>query len=87
MPNYLLQWEMVRMAIERHCVFYDFRGVPGELTVDNPLYGLYRFKKGFGGTYTKFTGLFVKRYRKLFARCFELGLSLFRTLRAKLSCK
>lgn len=86
MPNYLLQWEMVRMALERHCVFYDFRGVPGELNEDNPLYGLYRFKKGFGGTYTKFTGLFVKRYRPLFARYFELGLTLFRTLRAKRYC-
>ena len=52
----MLQWEMVRMALERHCVFYDFRGVPGDLKEDNPLYGLYRFKKGFGGTYTKFTG-------------------------------
>ena len=87
MPNYLLQWEMVRMAMERHCVFYDFRGVPGELTQDNPLYGLYRFKKGFGGTYTKFTGLFVKRYHPLCARCFEVGIKLFRTIRAKIRCK
>ena len=37
------------MAMERHCIFYDFRGVPGELKEENPLYGLYRFKKGFGG--------------------------------------
>ena len=87
MPNYLLQWEMVRMALERHCVFYDFRGVPGELNEDNPLYGLYRFKKGFGGSYTKFTGLFVKRYRPFCARCFESALNLFRTLRARSCCK
>ncbi len=80
MPNYLLQWEMVKMAIEKHCVFYDFRGVPGELTEDNPLFGLYRFKKGFGGTYTKFTGLFVKRYRPGLAWCFEVALGLFRKL-------
>jgi len=81
MPNYLLQWEMVRMALDRHCVFYDFRGVPGKLTEDNPLYGLYRFKKGFGGTYTKFTGLFIRRYRPLPARCFEAALGLLRRLR------
>lgn len=81
MPNYLLQWEMVRMALDRHCVFYDFRGVPGKLTEDNPLYGLYRFKKGFGGTYTKFTGLFIRRYRPIPARCFEAALGLLRRLR------
>lgn len=87
MPNYLLQWEMVRTALERRCVFYDFRGVPGELTEENPLYGLYRFKKGFGGTYLKFTGLFIRSYRPFLARCFEFTLRGFRVLRAKLRCK
>lgn len=87
MPNYLLQWEMVRMAIERCCVFYDFRGVPGKLTEENPLYGLYRFKKGFGGTYTKFTGLFVRSYRPILAACFDEALRLLRFLRAKYRCK
>ena len=83
MPNYLLQWEMVRMALERHCVFYDFRGVPGELTEGNPLYGLYRFKKGFGGTYTRFTGLFIRRYRPLWARGLELAMAVNRRLCAR----
>jgi len=87
MPNYLLQWEMVRMAMERRCMFYDFRGVPGELTEDNPLYGLYRFKKGFGGTYTKLTGLFVRSYRPILSKCFDVALRLFRILRARCRCK
>lgn len=86
MPNYLLQWEMVRMALERHCVFYDFRGVPGDLKEDNPLYGLYRFKKGFGGTYTKFTGLFVKRYHPVLSQCFEKMLAIYRKLRVRNYC-
>lgn len=86
MPNYLLQWEMVRMALERHCAFYDFRGVPGDLKEDNPLYGLYRFKKGFGSTYTKFTGLFVKRYRPVLSWSFEMALAAFRKLRARNYC-
>lgn len=86
MPNYLLQWQMIRESMERGCVFYDFRGVPGELREDNPLYGLYRFKKGFGGTYTKFTGLFIRRYRPFLARCFELALKYFRALRWRKRC-
>jgi len=58
MPNYLLQWEMIRWAIERGCSVYDFRGVSGDLSEDNPLYGLYRFKKGFGGDLVEFAGEF-----------------------------
>ena len=87
MPNYLLQWEMVKMALERHCVFYDFRGVPGEVTEENPLFGLYRFKKGFGGTYTKFVGLFVRSYHPCLSRCFDAALRLFRILRARCRCR
>ena len=56
MPNYLLQWRMIQWAIETGCRIYDFRGVSGDLTPDNPLYGLYQFKKGFGGDFTEFVG-------------------------------
>lgn len=56
MPNYLLQWNMIQWAIETGCRVYDFRGVSGDVSEDNPLYGLYRFKKGFGGEFTEFVG-------------------------------
>jgi lipid II:glycine glycyltransferase (peptidoglycan interpeptide bridge formation enzyme) len=64
MPNYLIQWEMIRWAKSLGCTMYDFRGVPGHLTEDNPLYGLYRFKKGFNGDYTEFIGEWDLVYRK-----------------------
>lgn len=56
MPNYLLQWEMIKWALENNCNVYDFRGVSGDLNKDNHLYGLYRFKKGFNGDFTEFIG-------------------------------
>ena len=56
MPNYLLQWEMIKMAIARHDDIYDFRGVSGVVDENHPQYGLYRFKKGFGATFTEFIG-------------------------------
>ena len=56
MPNYLLQWRMIQWAVEKGCRIYDFRGVSGDLSPDNPLYGLYQFKKGFGGEFTEFIG-------------------------------
>jgi lipid II:glycine glycyltransferase (peptidoglycan interpeptide bridge formation enzyme) len=58
MPNYLLQWEAMRWAKRRGCTEYDLWGVPDE---DEPtleanfehrndgLWGVYRFKRGFGG--------------------------------------
>ncbi|MDR3552485.1 MAG: peptidoglycan bridge formation glycyltransferase FemA/FemB family protein [Clostridia bacterium] len=58
MPNYLLQWEMIRWAVEGGSRIYDFRGVSGDLSESNPLYGLYRFKKGFNGDFTEFAGEF-----------------------------
>lgn len=56
MPNYLLQWRMIQWAVRTGCRVYDFRGVSGDVSADNPLYGLYRFKQGFGGEFTEFVG-------------------------------
>ena len=58
MPNYLLQWEMIRWAAETGCTVYDFQGVDGTLNEDKPLYGLYRFKRGFGGQIDELAGEF-----------------------------
>ena len=56
MPNYLIQWTMIEWAKAQGCTMYDFRGVPGHVAEDHPLYGLVKFKKGFGGKYTEFIG-------------------------------
>lgn len=58
MPNYALQWAMISWAKDLGCRMYDFRGVSGDLNPDNPLYGLYRFKKGFNGDFVEFVGEF-----------------------------
>lgn len=66
MPNYLIQWEMIRWARTQGCSLYDFRGVSGDLDESNPLYGLYRFKKGFNGEMVEFTGEWDKVYARFF---------------------
>jgi lipid II:glycine glycyltransferase (peptidoglycan interpeptide bridge formation enzyme) len=67
MPNYLIQWEMINWAKEKGCAIYDFRGVSGDvLNEDNPLYGLYRFKKGFNGTLVEFIGDWDRVYSKMY---------------------
>jgi lipid II:glycine glycyltransferase (peptidoglycan interpeptide bridge formation enzyme) len=58
MPTYLLQWRAMQWAKERGCTEYDLWGVPDadEETLEaqfesrsDGLWGVYRFKRGFGG--------------------------------------
>jgi len=58
MPTYLLQWEAIRWAKVRGCEEYDLWGVPDEDEAKleaqfesrhDGLWGVYRFKRGFGG--------------------------------------
>lgn len=81
MPNYLLQWEMIRWAVEKNCRVYDFRGVSGDLREDNPLYGLYRFKKGFNGEFTEFVGEMNLEFSPFVNFAVTSGERIFRRLR------
>ena len=83
MPNYLLQWTMIKWAVECGCRIYDFRGVSGDLSEDNPLYGLYRFKKGFNGDFVEFTGEYDFVFNKTIHFLVEKGEPAFRKLRKK----
>ncbi|MDR3707920.1 MAG: peptidoglycan bridge formation glycyltransferase FemA/FemB family protein [Capsulimonadaceae bacterium] len=66
MPNYGMQWAMIRWAREQGCRVYDFRGVSprrrqeGEdaqaLEQEDHLQGLNRFKEGFGARYVEYIG-------------------------------
>ena len=82
MPNYLLQWEMIKMAIARHDDIYDFRGVSGVVDESHPQYGLYRFKKGFGAEYTEFIGEVYMEFKPLRYRAYKFSEKVFRNLRA-----
>ena len=44
MPNYLLQWEMIKMAIARKDDIYDFRGVSGVVDENHPQYAPFVIK-------------------------------------------
>ncbi|MFW6361304.1 MAG: lipid II:glycine glycyltransferase FemX [Spirochaetota bacterium] len=49
MPTYRLQWEAIQLAQKHNCVYYDLFGIPPVEQKAHPMYGLYRFKTGFGG--------------------------------------
>ncbi len=56
MPNHLLQWEAVRWARDQGCTAYDFWGAPERLAPTDKLWGVYRFKEGFGATLVRTAG-------------------------------
>jgi peptidoglycan pentaglycine glycine transferase (the first glycine) len=58
-PTYPLQWEAIRWAHEKGCNEYDMWGIPDDVTAsiedeeserEDGLWGVYRFKRGFGGS-------------------------------------
>ena len=65
MPNYALQWAAMQWARSRGCKEYDLWGIPDEdeatleaqyLERNDDLWGVYRFKRGFGGKVIRFAG-------------------------------
>lgn len=51
-----LIWERIKWAKSKGARRFDFYGVPGEVSEAHPLYGIYYFKKSFGGDYCAFIG-------------------------------
>ena len=77
MPTYLLQWEAIKWARSLGCEQYDLYGVPDYdqevLEADfrdrsDGLWGIYRFKRGFGGEITRSRGPWDRVYRSLIYR-------------------
>jgi peptidoglycan pentaglycine glycine transferase (the first glycine) len=74
MPAYLLQWHAMRWAKSRGCEEYDLWGVPDadEETLEanftgrsEGLWGVYRFKRGFGGQLLRSAGAWDRAYLPL----------------------
>ncbi len=84
MPNFLMQQAMINDSIDLGCYVYDFRGVSGDLNPDNPLYGLYKFKKGFNGKFVEFIGEFDLVINKFLYSMFKSVFPKFKEIRNKI---
>jgi peptidoglycan pentaglycine glycine transferase (the first glycine) len=56
MPNYLLQWDAICRARSAGCQVYDLWGAPEIFDQSDPLWGVFRFKEGFGGQVARYLG-------------------------------
>lgn len=81
MPTYLLQWEAMRWARSLGCEAYDLWGVP-DADLDrleaefarrrNGLWGVYRFKRGFGGQLVRTVGAWDRPLRPILYTAYRL---------------
>ena len=87
MPNYLLQWEAMKWAHASGCRVYDMWGVPDEdlATLENEflkrsdgLWGVYRFKRGFGGVLHRDPVSIDKVYNRFIYNFYQLWAKFFR---------
>lgn len=81
MPTYLLQWESLRWAKAKGCRVYDLWGVPDYpenqledtfLDRSDGLWGVYRFKRGFGGELHRTIGAWDRIYQPLIYKIYKI---------------
>ena len=79
MPTYLLQWEAMKWARAQGCEEYDLWGVPDEEETaleenfekrTDGLWGVYRFKRGFGGQLKRALQAMDRVYNPLLYRAY-----------------
>jgi peptidoglycan pentaglycine glycine transferase (the first glycine) len=56
MPNYALQWHAIQWAQAQGYATYDFWGAPDAFVETDRMWGVYQFKRGFGGQVTRHIG-------------------------------
>lgn len=63
---YTTNYEMIKYAIENKYKKYNFYGITGDFNETNEYYGLYDFKRGFGGQVVELIGefdLIISKYK------------------------
>ena len=81
MPTYLVQWEAIRWAKAKGCIEYDLWGVPdGDhesleeqfMNRHDGLWGVYRFKRGFGGELKRAAPSWDRVYKPVLYQLYKL---------------
>ncbi len=85
MASYGIQWEAIKWAKERGCTTYDMWGVPDEdadileaqfQERNDGLWGVYGFKRGWGGDVVRSAGAWDYIYNPLVYQAYKLALRL-----------
>lgn len=80
MPNHLLQWEAMKWCKAQGATLYDLWGVADSANPNDPMAGVSRFKRGWGGQSVRYIGSFDYVYSPLGYRAMTAGMSLRKKL-------
>ena len=81
MAQYKLQMDMIYLAKEKGIKLYDFGGISGNFIPGTPDYGVYEFKRGFGGYVVEYIGEYDLVVNKFLYNLYNMGYSLYRNLK------
>lgn len=80
---YSLHYEMIKYAVENKYKRYNFYGITGIFNKDNPLYGLYLFKKSFGGVVVELIGEFDLIVNKPLYYLYKFSYKIYHKIKSK----
>lgn len=78
---YTIHFEGVKMAVEGNYSRYNFYGITGDFRKENPLYGLYLFKKSFGGHVVELIGEYDLVVSKFWYTVYNLAFKTYHKLK------
>ncbi len=84
MPNHALHWHLIKWAKEKGRKTYDLWGAPLQPKENHPLFGVYRFKKGFNGEAKSWIGAYDLPFDDLAYSLFDKGVAFYQGLRSLL---
>jgi peptidoglycan pentaglycine glycine transferase (the first glycine) len=84
MPTYLLQWESIKISKQLGCTLYDLWGAPDEITSEDSMFGVFRFKQGLGASLIQGIGAWDYTAKPFYYRIYSIVLPQFLTILRRL---
>ena len=78
---YTVHYAGIKYAIDNHYKRYNFYGITGDFRKENPLYGLYLFKKSFGGHVVELIGEYDLVVSTFWYNAYKLAFKLYHALK------
>ena len=78
---YTVHYAGIKYAIDNHYKRYNFYGITGDFRKENPLYGLYLFKKSFGGHVVELIGEYDLIISRFWYTTYNIAFKLYHTLK------
>ena len=78
---YTVHYAGIKYAIDNGYKRYNFYGITGDFRTENPLYGLYLFKKSFGGHVVELIGEYDLIISKFWYHAYNIAFGLYHKLK------